>query len=235
MILHRFVPASCTYVLCLVAQSCPTLWDPMNWSPPGSSVRGESPGKNIGVGCHVFLQGSSQSRDGTQVSHIAGRFFLLSKPPRKPKNTRVGSLSILQRIFPTQESNWGLLHGRWILYQLSYQGSPINCIGVLSWILKKCWFLSHVWLFVSPWTIARQAPLSMGFSRQEYWSGLLFPSPGDLPDPGFKPGPPALQADSLLSEPPSDGNLNSQRVIKFLCSWINLPVPIISWCCCCCC
>ena len=55
---------------------------------------------------------------------------------------------------------------------------------------------------VIPWTIASQAPLSMGFSKQEYWSGLPFPSPGDLPDPGIKPRFPALQADSLLSEPP---------------------------------
>ena len=52
----------------------------------------------------------------------------------------------------------------------------------------------------TPWTIARQAPLSMVFSRQEYWSGLPFPSPGNLPDPGIKPGSPALQADSLLTE-----------------------------------
>ena len=55
---------------------------------------------------------------------------------------------------------------------------------------------------VTPWTIARQAPLSMEFSRQEYWSGLPFPAPGDLPDPGVKPRSPALQADSLPSEPP---------------------------------
>ena len=55
---------------------------------------------------------------------------------------------------------------------------------------------------VTPWTVARQAPLSGGFSRQEYWSGLPFPSPGDLLDPGIEPGSPALQADSLLSEPP---------------------------------
>ena len=47
-----------------------------------------------------------------------------------------------------------------------------------------------------------QAPLSMEFSRQEYWNGLLFPSPGDLPDPGFEPGSPALQADSLPSKQP---------------------------------
>ena len=53
----------------------------------------------------------------------------------------------------------------------------------------------------SPWTVARQVPLSMGFSRQEYWSGLPFPPPGDLTDPGIKPGSPALQADSLPTEP----------------------------------
>ena len=47
--------------------------------------------------------------------------------------------------------------------------------------------LGRVWLFVIPWTVAHQTPLSMGFSRQEYWSGVLFPSPGDLPNPGIKP------------------------------------------------
>ena len=52
--------------------------------------------------------------------------------------------------------------------------------------------------------IAYQAPLSMGFSRQEYWSELPFPSPGDLPDPGIEPGSPALQADSLPTEPPGE-------------------------------
>ena len=62
--------------------------------------------------------------------------------------------------------------------------------------------LSHVQLFVTPWTVALQAPLSMEFSRQEYWSGLSFPSPGDLPNPGIKPRSPALQADSLLFETP---------------------------------
>ena len=51
-----------------------------------------------------------------------------------------------------------------------------------------------------PWTVAHQAPLSMGFSRQEHWSGLPFPSPGDLPNPGVEPGSPALQADSLPTE-----------------------------------
>ena len=61
--------------------------------------------------------------------------------------------------------------------------------------------LSHVWLFVTPWTVAYQALRSMGFSRQEYWSGLPFPSPGDLFNPGIEPVSSALQTDALPSEP----------------------------------
>ena len=53
--------------------------------------------------------------------------------------------------------------------------------------------LNHVQLFATPWTVAHQAPLFMGFSRQEYWSGVPFPSPGDLPDPRIEPRSPALQ------------------------------------------
>ena len=62
--------------------------------------------------------------------------------------------------------------------------------------------LSRVRLFVTPWTVDHQAPPSMGFSRQEYWSGLPLPSPGDLPNPGIEPRSPALQAAALTSEPP---------------------------------
>ena len=65
----------------------------------------------------------------------------------------------------------------------------------------------------NPWTVAHQAPPSVGFSRQEYWSGLPFTSPGDLPDPGIKPGFPALQADALPSEPP--GKTQRTRVLRF--------------------
>ena len=64
--------------------------------------------------------------------------------------------------------------------------------------------LSHVQLFATAWSVAHQAPPSMEFSRQDYWSGLPFPSPGDLPDPGIKPGSPALRADALPSEPPGN-------------------------------
>ena len=61
--------------------------------------------------------------------------------------------------------------------------------------------LSRVRLFATPWTIAHQAPPSMKLSRQEYWSGLPFPSPGDLPNPGIEPRSPPLQVDALPSEP----------------------------------
>ena len=75
----------------------------------------------------------------------------------------------------------------WLIYRIKY-------IEVKS--------LSRVRLFATLWTVAYQTPLSMGFSRQEYWSGLPFPSSGDLPDPGIKLGSPALEADALTSEPP---------------------------------
>ena len=65
----------------------------------------------------------------------------------------------------------------------------------------KVKLLSRVRLFATLWTVAHQAPLSMGFSRQEYWSGLPFPSPGDLPNLGIKPRSPTLQADSLPAKP----------------------------------
>ena len=62
--------------------------------------------------------------------------------------------------------------------------------------------LSRVRLFATPWIVAHQAPPPVGFSRQEYWSGLPFTSPGDLPDTGIEPGSPTFQADALTSEPP---------------------------------
>ena len=73
--------------------------------------------------------------------------------------------------------------------------------------------LSHVQLFATPWTVAYQAPPSKGFSRQEFWSGLLFPSPGDLPNPGTEPKSPTFQADALTSESP--GNDHYQNPLHY--------------------
>ena len=76
--------------------------------------------------------------------------------------------------------------------------------------------LHCVRLFGTPWTIGYQAPLSMGFSRQEYWSGLPFPSPEDLPDPGIEPGSPALQADALTSEPAGKPRVYSRGLEMYM-------------------
>ena len=80
-----------------------------------------------------------------------------------------------------------------------------KCLEILyftkSIVCFVCMLVSQLWwIFATPWTVAYQASLSLGFSRQEYWSGLPFPSPGDLPNPGIEPGSPALEADTLTSE-----------------------------------
>ena len=80
--------------------------------------------------------------------------------------------------------------------------------------------LSHVRLFVTPWTVAHQAPLSMGFPRQEYWSGLPFPSPGHLPDPGIKAMSFALSGGFFTIGPP--GKPLGRRVCVVL---VNTPLP----------
>ena len=77
-----------------------------------------------------------------------------------------------------------------------------NLINLIIILKVKVKSLSRVQLFATPWTVAQQVPPSIGFSRPEYQSGLPFPSPGDLSDPGIEPRSLALQADSLPSEPP---------------------------------
>ena len=76
--------------------------------------------------------------------------------------------------------------------------------------------LNSVGLFATPWTVAYQAPPSMGFSRQEFWSGLPFPSSGDLPNSGIEPGSPTFQGDALTSETPG-------KLVK------NLPAMLETW------
>jgi len=117
-------------LLYLVAQSCPTLCHPMNYSPPGSSAHGIFQTRILEWVAMPF------SRDlpnpGIEsMSPALQTDSLLSEPPGKPKNTGVGSLfPLLQGIFLPQESNQGLLHCRRILYQLSYQGSLESSIEI---------------------------------------------------------------------------------------------------------
>ena len=145
----------------------------MDCSLPGSSVHGDSPVKNIGVGCYALLQG----------------------------------------IFPAQGSNPDLPHCRWILYWLNHQGSPLGVFcAVLCLVTQSCPTLCDPMdckpaRLLCPW----------GFSRQEYWSGLPCPPPGELPNPGIKPRSPALQADSLPSEPqrkPKNTGMSSLSLLQ---------------------
>ena len=94
----------------------------------------------------------------------------------------------------------------------------------MSGLFMKVKSFSSVQLFVTPWTVAYQASPSMGFSRQEYQSGLPFPSSGDLPDPGIKPGSPELQADALPSEPPLQFSSVAQSC-PTLCDPMNRSTP----------
>ena len=93
--------------------------------------------------------------------------------------------------------------------------------------------LSRVRLFATPWTIAHQAPPSMGFSRQEYWSGLPFPSPGDLPKRGIEPRSPALWADALTAELSTPGT--RQNPCWLIKSIPQTGVPVARTCSCPCC
>ena len=151
----------------------------MDCSPPGSSIHGDSPGKNTGVGCHALLQGIFPSQglnpgflhcrrilyhlcyqqspwiltvvgesESLSVMSDSLRLHRLYSPSNSPgQNTGVGSLSLLQGIFPTQGSNSGLLHCRRILYQLSHKGSP----RILEWVAY---------------------PFSSGSSQPRNWTGV---------------------------------------------------------------
>ena len=98
---------------------------------------------------------------------------------------------------------------------------------IITWKWK--WqLLSYGWLFVTPWTVAHQVPLSMEFSRREYWSGLPFPFPGDLPHPGTEPRSPVFQADSLSFEPPRMSLLSPRwpLIITLLCLLLSLVISV---------
>ena len=95
-------------------------------------------------------------------------------------------------------------------------GISESCVLCIWWKIYRS--LSHVQLCATLWTVAHQAPPSMGFSRQEYWSWFPFSSPGDLPDPRIEPRSPALQADALTSEPPG------KPKVKWSCSVVSVSL-----------
>ena len=124
-----------------VTQSCPTLCDPVDYT-----VQGIFQARIWEWVAFPFSRGSSQPRDWTQVSHTADGFMTSLEPQGKPKNTRVGSLCLLQQIFPTQELNRSFLHCRRILYQ-QLTGKPlygiyvIHCIHYIWYIYYMCYII----------------------------------------------------------------------------------------------
>ena len=125
-------------VLCLVTQSCLTHCDPLDCSPPGSCVHGVLQARILEWVAMPSSRGSSQPRSPALQADS-----LSPEPPGKLKNTEVGSLLLLQGNFLTQELNRGLLHCRWILYQLSYQGRPNKAGHFSEWTCLNC-FLIHI-------------------------------------------------------------------------------------------
>ena len=152
---------------------------------------------------HATLYGVTKSqtwlsdwntRANQPVTSNSLQFYILIKN-KNNKNLKIKVYSIINL--------WEILHKIVHYIPLPASGN-YTLFFLISWALLKVKVesLSHVWPFGTTWAVAYQAPPSMGFSRQEYWNGLPVLSPGDLPNPGIKPGSPTLKADTLPSEPP---------------------------------
>ena len=137
----------------------------------------DSPDRYTGVGCHALLQGNLPDPGIEPRSPALQADSLLSGPPGKPENTGVGSLSLLQGIFPTQESSWGLLHCRQILYQLSYYYPFLKfyLFKFLLFLIEDSCFTTVVLL-----SAKHQHEIS---NRYTYGPSLLNPSPTSYPIP----------------------------------------------------
>ena len=159
----------------------------------------DSPGKNTGVGCHFLLQCMKVKSE----SEVAQSCPTLSNPMdcSLPGSSVCG-------IFQARVLEWGAI---------ASQGGCKEPLCLL--FLKSCGeihvmctcVLSHVRFYATPWAVAHQAPVSVGFPRKEYWSGLPFPTPGDLPDPGIKPvslASPALAGGFFTTVPPGKPSYN---------------------------
>ena len=119
---------------------------------------------------YPFSSRSSRCRNGTGVSCIAGRFFT---------NWAIGEYQLIFSIY----RNKMMVNGTKFctMTRISESSLSVKSMGLCVCVCV-CYFLSHIWLFVTPWTVACQDSMSMGIPRQEYWSGLSCLSPGDLPD-----------------------------------------------------
>ena len=142
---------------------------------------------------------------------------------------------MLNVVYPKTYGNWNIVFvpERSCLFhqqEVRLRGIGLIQLGLcfVAFKLKvKVKLFSCVWLFETPWTVAHQALPSMGFSRQEYWGGLPFPSPGHLPNPGIEPRSPALRADALTSEPLGKPTVGF-RLLQIYFVWVRLMFQV-SW------
>ena len=196
------------------------------WPLPGSSVHGILQARILDWVVTFSSRGSSWPRDRTQKSPALQAGSLLSEPPVLCNELTVITPIGQMRKLRLREVRWlswgwsqhvnpkpgpwtsGCPNSQWEGLQVIFPCTLPTCRVFfflrMFWALHQVKSLSRVWLFATLWTVAHLAPLSTGFSRQEYWSGLPFPSPGGLLDPGIEPRSPALQADALTSEPPGN-------------------------------
>ena len=147
----------------------------------------------LSQGCVPEAAPSIRTMGRTYIPKTENRVRSLQVPGFNSQNNQRSCLLSDHLQYPWRKEKWEGGGKRWISSNICSSEER-----------KKVKLLSRVKLFETPWTVAHQAPPSMGFSRQEYWSGLPFPSPGHLPDPGIKPRYPALWADVLPSELPGN-------------------------------
>ena len=160
----------------------------------------DSSGKKTGVGCHFLLQGIFLTLGSKLclLRFLRCRQILTAELLGKPLSAYC---KVMRQVWRNKAVRDKKADSCSLCKYITILTLYYSCNSRVSDSCCLVRLLSCVRLFATPWTIAYQAPPSMGFSRQEYWSGLPFPSPGDLPNPGIEPRSPALRAGALPSEP----------------------------------
>ena len=217
-----------------VTQLCVTLCDPMNRSTPGLPVHHQLPDFTQTHWVGDAIQPSHPLSSPSPALNLSQHQRLFQRVSSSHQVGKVLKFQLQRQSFQWTPRTDLLLDGL-VQSPCSPRDSPessptpqfksINS-SVLSFLYSPTLTsiqdsLSLVQFFATPQAVARQASLSMGFSRQESWSGLPFASPGDFPDPGIEPGSPALQGDSLPSEPPGK--------LQWSSAWETVTMSLMAW------